>query len=43
MLLEGPPLKVVAEELSFLADNKITSMSGSAKIENSQEEKDYWK
>jgi len=31
--LEGPPLKVIAEELSFLTDNKITSVFGSAKIE----------
>ena len=31
--MEGPPLKVIAEELSFLADNKITSVFGSAKIE----------
>jgi endonuclease VIII len=32
MLLEGPPLKVIAEELSFLTDNKIVSVFGSAKV-----------
>jgi hypothetical protein len=31
--LEGPPLKVIAEELSFLTDKKTTSVFGSAKIE----------
>jgi hypothetical protein len=31
--LEGPPLKAIAEELSFLTDKKTTSVFGSAKIE----------
>ncbi len=30
--MEGPPLKVIAEELSFLADNRTLSVLGSGKI-----------
>jgi endonuclease-8 len=36
MVLEGPPLKVIAEDLSFLTDNKITSVFGRAKIQKEQ-------
>ena len=31
--MEGPPLKVIAEELSFVAGERIISAFGSAKIE----------